>query len=255
MIATLSLVMLLSGGAPSVDLVQDLATCTSLRANRCLFAATRLRNKGCQVTRKVSKKLSTMSTPGQVMALSVLDACDSRKGGKALTRVIKNTKLSDAIRALAVEALARRPHRGVTHALLWAIQAKRSILRAAAARALGNRKLGKEVKRVIGALVDAARDADPSVRVESLIGLRLAKYPQAGPVFTRALADTETRVKKAAAQGLQGVTFSGAVIPLIKTLQSPNGLLREMAVKALKHQTGMSYPEDYALWMEWYESQ
>ena len=106
----------------------------------------------------------------------------------------------------------------------------------------------------MSALLTTAKDTDSTVRLEALISLRLARFSKAGPIFTSSLVDSEPRVQQAAAEGLRRLKYPAAVRPLIETLRSRNGLLREISLKALTYQTGLTYPEDYPLWIEWYQN-
>jgi hypothetical protein len=241
-----------NGGVQSA--LDDLTSCKKLRSNRCLVAATNLSNQECKVTKPTAKRFGSMTPKGQILALGVLDACKKRAGSKALMNVLRNVKYADVIRSLAIEALTRRPGKKVTVALLKTLNDKRVPVRSAAARSLGNRTNGKQSTKVMNALLEVARDDDSTVRLEALISLRLARAKKAGGVFTLGLTDEEPRVQQAAAEGLKRLKYPASVRPLIETLRSRNGLLREIALKALVHQTGLSYPEDYPLWLEWYQN-
>ena len=244
-------------GAPTggvATALEDLTTCKKLRSNRCLVAATNLSKMGCKVTKATTKRLPGMTTNGQILALDVLDACKTSVGSKALIGTAKNKTLNDVVRSLTIESMTRRPGSRITRALIDALRDKRDPVRSAAARSLGNRTNGRDKRKVMKALLEAASDSNSTVRLEALISLRLNRVPKAGPVFTSRLVDPEPRVQQAAAEGLRRLKYTESVRPLIETLRSRNGLLREIALKALTYQTGLTYPEDYPLWLEWYQN-
>ena len=201
-----------------------------------------------------AKRLPGMTVSGQILTLDVLDTCKKATGTRALTAVVKNRSLSDVVRSTAVEYVTRRRDRKVTRTLIRALSDERVPVRSAAARALGNRSNGTEKPRVMQALVNASADVNAMVRLEAVISLRLARYAKAGSVYTKRLSDAEPRVQHAAAEGLSQLKYAPAIRPLIESLRSRNGLLRELSLKALRHQTGLNYPEDYPLWLEWYQN-
>lgn len=236
--------------------VDRLVECASTREARCLEAAKTLVGAGSSGVGPTIDAFPEMPRAGQMLALGSLGQNDSGKATTALGSLAADDELDVGIRTLAIGAMAdrfdgKRTRKKVDGRLIKLMRDDDPIIRATAARALGNRSL-RDDRKVVKALAKAARDESAMVRVEAVLGLGMSASTSVGPTLVEALQDIEPRVRTAAADALSFVQFAPAVTPLIEALRSEDALLRRVASEALAHQTGEQYGEDYALWREWY---
>lgn len=255
--AVLAVVALGASTSPSRteirDSVQRLERCKDMRAPVCLNAAAMLTNAGDRGVRATTPALKGMTRAGQILALSVLGGVESRRSTHSLVHITRDRKLPSFVRSMAVTTVAPRGGKGVRRALLRALQDKDAVVRSTAARALGNCAHGGD-RKVIRALIAASRDMDTTVRVEALIGLGLARDARGGPALASALGDAQISVRRAAADGLRFVSYADSVTALVEVLKERDEELRRVAAKALIHQTGKDFGQDYALWREWLDN-
>lgn len=234
------------------DAVKRLESCKDLKANVCMNAAATLKLAGDRSVGPIGRRLSKMTRPGQMLAMTVLGEHRSHASTRQLIKVAQNRRLPAVVRSMAFGHLTHRASRSVTAVLIRASTEKDVIVRIASVAALGNRPHRGD-KRVLAALAKASKDEDPRVRTEALMGLSLARA--GGEALTAALDDESADVRRAAADGLGRVEYTPAVEPLIEALQSQDAVLRQHVGKALEHQTGKNFGQDWALWREWYRAE
>lgn len=244
---------------PVDEAVSELVSCRDMKAPPCLRAASTLMGADdeSRAIQALSGAFSRMRRAGKALSISVLSQLDGEASTEALGEVATDASTSPSIRTMSVQELgsrfddASRPI--ATGALLEALEADDATVRAAAARALGNR-VSEDSERVLDALMEAAEDDDPNVRREAILGLGMSRSPSAGPTLLRALDDEDDGIRKAAAEAFTFVEYDEAIGPLIELLKSDDAALRRIVGEALEHQTGHDYGDDYPLWREWYES-
>ncbi len=255
---TAAVISLLAAGPSSAaiqEAVDDLAACDDATESMCLQAASTLISAGKRGIAPTIRSFPDMGRSGQVLALGTLGQSTSSKATSGIASIAKNPEVHMGVRTLAIGALADRFHgkstrKRVDAALIKLLKDDDAVIRASAARALGNRST-RENRKVLKALERAAHDEESMVRVEAVLGLGMSASPTAGPTLLDALGDTDPRVKMAAADAFTFVKFEPAIDALVDTLRSEDGLLRRVAGEALSHQTGQHYGEDYGLWREW----
>lgn len=252
--------MLAAGPSNTViqEAVDDLVACDDATESMCLQAASTLVSAGTRGLSPTLRAFSDMGRSGQVLAIGTLGQSAAAKATSGLAGIAKNTEVDLGVRTFAIGALADRfggknTRKRVDSTLIGLLRDDDAVIRASAARALGNRST-REDRKVLKALQRAARDDESMVRVEAVLGLGMSASPTTGPTLLEALGDGDPRVKMAAADAFTFVKFQPSVVSLIDTLRSGDGLLRRVAGEALSHQTGQHYGEDYGLWREWMAS-
>ncbi|MGM0577551.1 MAG: HEAT repeat domain-containing protein [Myxococcota bacterium] len=257
--AILALLAIAGSPEPRVDDALDvLEECEALKSRPCLEAAGTLTNAGAEAIAPLMETFDDMTTPGRVLAVSVLVSQDDERATRALVDIARDGSVGASVRTMAIGELSHRfgdarLRRQVRGTLLAAIRDDDPTVRAAAARSLGNRPI-KGHAQVLKALVRAAKDSEETVRLEAVLGLGMSGDPKAGPALVDALDDPEPRIRAAAADGLTFVTFPPSIEPLIESLGSQDAAFRRVVGEALVNQTGERYGDDYGLWKEWYRN-
>lgn len=247
--------------APSAEVrraVSRLGTCEDLGSGACLDAARTLADAGADAVSPTVAALPEMRSAAQLLALGILAQDRRYAATSGLARIATDRRLPVTVRALAIEELSHRfdgrpTQRLVDRTLLLGCEDANGSIRAASVRALGNRPVRRD-KRRLQALLRAASDPEVPVRTEAVLGLGMTGTPSVGRTLVRALRDPSPRVRTAAADGLTFVKAEESIEALVESLRSEDPLLRRIASEALVHQTGHRYGEDYGLWQEWLTS-
>ena len=259
LITSLTAALLVASPQPIKEAVQDLVDCKNLRHQRCLAAATALKNSGPRALKPVLRAFPKMKPrAGQLLAIGLFSEHKGKRGTMALLWIVKDQRVSAPVRALAIDSLSERVTKRVTRGLLKLAQGRAAMIRAAAIRALGNRlhrHRGRLKKRVVRALLKGTEDKGPTVRLEAVMGLGLAKAVYAAAAIRVRLRDTEIKVRRAAADAFRSIKYASAVKDLITCLNDDDGRLRQLSGQALVFQTGKKqFGERYELWREWYRN-
>ncbi len=238
--------------------VGDLTRCNDIKASRCMEALSTLRDAGPSALLPVAHALPRMAQGGQILAVTLLGADATDKGTALLGKTVLNPSVGPTIRTMAIAELTQRykskaAKAAITKTLLHAAADASGPVRAAAVRALGNRPT-KGDTRVLQSLMAAAKDAEPDVRLEAVLGLGMSGDEVIGPALVEALRDPVPRVRTAAADGLTFVKFSPSISPLIDAVRADDAAFRRVVGEALAYQTGNRFGDDYGLWREWYRN-
>jgi hypothetical protein len=262
---TLAILATLSGGAAAAPdartvsaAVGDLARCHDIKASRCMEALSTLRDAGSTALLPIAQALPRMAQGGQILAVTLLGADATDKGTALLGKTVLDPSVSATIRTMAIAELTQRYNSktskaAITKTLLDAVADASGPVRAAAVRALGNRPT-KGDTRVLQSLTAAAKDAEPDVRLEAVLGLGMSGDDVVGPALVEALRDPIPRVRTAAADGLTFVKFEPSIRPLIDAVRTDDAAFRRVVGEALAYQTGNRFGDDYGLWREWYRN-
>lgn len=262
---TLALLTTLAGAASATPdvrtmsaAVADLVRCEDIKTPRCLEALSTLRDAGPSALLRVAQALPHMALGGQILAVTLLGADVTDKGTALLGKTVLDPSVSATVRTMAIAELTQRytskaAKAVITQTLLDAVTDASGPVRAAAVRALGNRPT-KGDTRVLQGLTAAARDTDPDVRLEAVLGLGMSGDEVIGPALVEALHDPMARVRTAAADGLTFVKFEPSIIPLIDAVRTDDAAFRRVVGEALAYQTGNRFGDDYGLWREWYRN-
>jgi HEAT repeat protein len=252
---TLALLMCVASTSEIKQAVTDLVKCKTVSSQRCMIAASTLSSAGRSAVRPTLRAFPKMKPrAGQILAVGIFSQTKGTLATRSLQQLIRNTKNDQTVRSFAIDSLSRRKGGRVLKTLLRTARDKSALVRAAVIRALGNRSIVRS-KSILRTLVRACADTDPAVRIEALTGLALGRLSEAKSLLTHALKDKVLKVRRTASDGLRLVKAKASVGPLIERLQEKDGLLRELAAKALRFQTGeKTFGEDYRLWRIWYES-
>ncbi|MFO0748612.1 MAG: HEAT repeat domain-containing protein [Myxococcota bacterium] len=247
----LAALALLPAAPSETDLALDtLAACTDVSDAKCITAAAQLKIAGDAALGPVAARVEKLGSPGQMLVLTVFADEVRPETTDMLLRLARSKSAEPGIRAVAIDALAKR-HDARVPALTQGLMGDGSVLvRQASVRALANMVTAKD-RRIIGALQRAARDKAPEVRAEAAYGLGFCNCSQAGPVLTKALDDTAVDVQRAAAQGLSFVRHAPAVAHLVPLLRAEDELLRRSVGRALRFQTDENLGDDAVAWEQW----
>lgn len=191
-------------GAPlRVDeALETLGTCDDFQKESCRFAAAWLGMGGDAALPKVLERAPSMTPIGQILTVSVVSGNTSKAATVALGKLAGDTRIGESARGMALEQFVtraeadKRPKETVGVALELAASDDAQT-RAGGVRALANMAPTKN-KKVIAALLAAARDDDPNVRVEAIGGFASCKCREARDVLKRALDDPDLKVRRTA---------------------------------------------------------